>query len=151
MSKKIWQARGDSNPQPPVLETGALTNWSYWPASITINLSFFMNCVLTTKLTILLQFVFILVFTLVSCRCIIPTFTFITSEYDNFSWHNYSKIFDMTPAPTVCPPSRMAKRNSSSIAIGVSNSTVTVILSPGITISTPSGRRIVPVTSVVRR
>ncbi len=27
------QARRDSNPQPSVLETDALTNWSYWPIS----------------------------------------------------------------------------------------------------------------------
>lgn len=26
-----WQARRDSNPQHAVLETAALTNWSYWP------------------------------------------------------------------------------------------------------------------------
>ena len=35
------------------------------------------------------------------------------------------------------------------MAIGVINSTSIVILSPGITISTPSGRVISPVTSVV--
>ncbi|MBP1689926.1 MAG: hypothetical protein H6Q34_499, partial [Deltaproteobacteria bacterium] len=31
----------------------------------------------------------------------------------------YARIFVTTPAPTVRPPSRMAKRNPSSIAIGV--------------------------------
>ena len=55
------------------------------------------------------------------------------------------------PAPTVRPPSRMAKRNPSSMAIGLPNSTVIVTLSPGITISVPSGNWIVPVTSVVRK
>ena len=55
-----------------------------------------------------------------------------------------------TPAPTVRPPSRMAKRNPSSHATGVISSTVIWMLSPGITISTPSGNWMLPVTSVVR-
>ena len=63
----------------------------------------------------------------------------------------YSKISEMTPAPTVRPPSRMAKRSSFSIAIGVISSAVSDTLSPGITISTPSGNWITPVTSVVRK
>ena len=45
----------------------------------------------------------------------------------------------MTPAPTVRPPSRIAKRLPSSNATGVINSTIRFTLSPGITISTPSG------------
>src|SRR4051812_27799543 len=53
------------------------------------------------------------------------------------------------PAPTVRPPSRIANRNPSSMAIGLPNSTVIATLSPGITISVPSGNWIVPVTSVV--
>ncbi len=57
----------------------------------------------------------------------------------------------ITPAPTVRPPSRMAKRNSFSIAIGVINSTSICVLSPGITISTPSCNFTIPVTSVVRK
>ena len=56
-----------------------------------------------------------------------------------------------TPAPTVRPPSRMAKRSSFSIAMGVMSSTSTDTLSPGITISTPAGSVIAPVTSVVRK
>ena len=44
-----------------------------------------------------------------------------------------------TPAPTVRPPSRMAKRSFSSMAIGTISSTSIVTLSPGITISVPSG------------
>src|ERR687894_2011923 len=63
----------------------------------------------------------------------------------------YSTISVTTPAPTVLPPSRMAKFNPSSIAIGLINSTFITVLSPGITISTPSSRRISPVTSVVRK
>src|SRR5215208_2304339 len=61
----------------------------------------------------------------------------------------YSTISVTTPAPTVLPPSLMAKFNPSSMAIGEINSTFITVLSPGITISTPSSRRISPVTSVV--
>jgi len=60
-------------------------------------------------------------------------------------------IFATTPAPTVRPPSRIAKRKPSSIAIGAISSISIEILSPGITISVPSGRCTVPVTSVVRK
>ncbi len=56
-----------------------------------------------------------------------------------------------TPAPTVRPPSRIANRSSFSIAMGVISSTVIVMLSPGITISTPCGSCTDPVTSVVRK
>jgi len=63
----------------------------------------------------------------------------------------YSTISVTTPAPTVLPPSRIAKFNPSSIAIGEISSTFITVLSPGITISTPSSRRISPVTSVVRK
>src|SRR5262245_43631871 len=56
-----------------------------------------------------------------------------------------------TPAPTVLPPSRMAKRKPSSMAIGAISSTSIVTLSPGITISVPCGRITCPVTSVVRK
>ena len=56
-----------------------------------------------------------------------------------------------TPAPTVRPPSRIAKRRPSSIAIGAINVTVIAMLSPGITISVPSGNTTDPVTSVVRK
>ena len=62
---------------------------------------------------------------------------------------SYSIMLETTPAPTVRPPSRIAKRNPSSIAIGVMSSMVILMLSPGITISTPSGRVVTPVTSVV--
>jgi len=63
----------------------------------------------------------------------------------------YSIISLTTPAPTVRPPSRIAKRSSFSIAIGVISSADIVTLSPGITISTPSGKFNMPVTSVVRK
>src|SRR5205823_3824495 len=53
----------------------------------------------------------------------------------------YCKILVTTPEPTVRPPSRMANRRFSSMAIGISgsSSTVTLTLSPGMHISTPSG------------
>src|SRR5207244_10608771 len=64
---------------------------------------------------------------------------------------SYFKIFVTTPAPTVRPPSRIANRSCSSMAIGVISSIVILVLSPGITISTPPGSSTVPVTSVVRK
>ena len=63
----------------------------------------------------------------------------------------YSVILDTTPAPTVRPPSRIAKRRPCSIAMGAISSTSNFRLSPGMTISVPSGRATVPVTSVVRK
>src|SRR6185436_1324536 len=62
----------------------------------------------------------------------------------------HSMILVTTPAPTVLPPSRMAKRICSSRATVVISSTSTVTLSPGITILMPSGSITEPVTSVVR-
>ena len=64
---------------------------------------------------------------------------------------DYSMMEATIPAPTVRPPSRIAKRSFSSIAIGTISSTSTVTLSPGITISVPSGSVTMPVTSVVRK
>ncbi len=55
------------------------------------------------------------------------------------------------PAPTVRPPSRIANRRPSSMAIGWMSSTDISVLSPGMTISVPSGRVTTPVTSVVRK
>ena len=62
----------------------------------------------------------------------------------------YWVIWVTAPAPTVRPPSRIANRSPSSIATGVISSTPIWMLSPGITISVPSGSSIAPVTSVVR-
>ena len=63
----------------------------------------------------------------------------------------HSMIFATTPAPTVLPPSRMAKRRPCSIAMGVISVTTIFTLSPGITISVPLGSSTAPVTSVVRK
>ena len=65
--------------------------------------------------------------------------------------YSYPTMLLTTPAPTVRPPSRMAKRSPSSMAMGVINSTETVVLSPGIHISVPPGSVTTPVTSVVRK
>src|SRR6516164_5322881 len=64
---------------------------------------------------------------------------------------SYSMILATTPAPTVRPPSRMAKRRPSSMAIGAISLTVIDTLSPGMTISLSLGSSIAPVTSVVRK
>ncbi len=61
------------------------------------------------------------------------------------------RILVTLPAPTVRPPSRMANLSPSSMAIGLMSSTFMTVLSPGMTISVPSARLIVPVTSVVRK
>ena len=62
----------------------------------------------------------------------------------------YFSILMNTPEPIVRPPSRTAKRSCSSNATGDVSLMLISMLSPGITISTPSGRAISPVTSVVR-
>ena len=61
----------------------------------------------------------------------------------------YFIILVTTPAPTVLPPSLIAKFKFSFIAIGVINLTVNLPSSPGITISVPEGNVTSPVTSVV--
>ena len=63
----------------------------------------------------------------------------------------YSTTSETVPAPTVRPPSRIAKRSPFSMAIGAINSISIATLSPGITISTPAGSAATPVTSVVRK
>ena len=63
---------------------------------------------------------------------------------------DYLMILATTPAPTVRPPSRIAKRRPSSMAIAWISSTLTLALSPGMHISAPS-TSVLPVTSVVRK
>ena len=57
----------------------------------------------------------------------------------SFPKRNYFAILATTPAPTVRPPSRIAKRWPSSMAIGVMSLTLISMLSPGMHISVPSG------------
>src|SRR5690606_10990337 len=59
-------------------------------------------------------------------------------------FYDYAVTLATTPAPTVRPPSRIAKRRPGSIAIGWIRSTDISTLSPRITISTPSLREIAP-------
>ena len=63
----------------------------------------------------------------------------------------YLMILVTRPAPTVRPPSRIAKRRPSSMATGWISFTEMSVLSPGMTISVPSGSVTTPVTSVVRK
>jgi len=112
--------------------------------------------VFTTERTVLLEPIFLGVLFFVACRGVVAILALRTLHGDYYPIHlftslrsDYSKISVMTPAPTVRPPSRMANRNSFSIAIGVIKATLIVTLSPGITISTPSGNVTSPVTSVV--
>jgi len=72
-------------------------------------------------------------------------------ERPAYALTTYSMILETTPAPTVRPPSRIAKRRPSSMAIGAISCTSIATLSPGITISVPSGSVTTPVTSVVRK
>ena len=71
------------------------------------------------------------------------------SETRLIDYLDQSMISVTCPAPTVRPPSRIAKRRPFSIAIELIRVTSMVTLSPGITMSTPSGSIISPVTSVV--
>jgi len=67
----------------------------------------------------------------------------------NYAPKRYLIILVTTPAPTVLPPSLIAKFKLSFIAIGVINFTENFPSSPGITISVPEGNVTSPVTSVV--
>ena len=113
----------------------------------------FMNCMRLAKPAVLLKLKFFRFGAFVfGCGIIFP-FAFRAREV-HIHFHRdtpYSIISLTTPAPTVRPPSRTANRSSFSIAIGVINSAVMVTLSPGMTISTPSGKVRIPVTSVVRK
>jgi hypothetical protein len=75
----------------------------------------------------------------------------LTSRTNRNSAFRYFTISTTVPAPMVLPPSRMAKRIVFSIATGCISETSTLTLSPGMTISAPSGSVTSPVTSVVRK
>ena len=116
---------------------------------------FLMQSVATATITILLKLQSIWSCFLVF-RCYVVTFfTFNTLQNYVVTRHNikplflYSIISETVPAPTVLPPSLIANLNPFSIAIGAINSIFISMLSPGITISTPSGRSATPVMSVV--
>jgi len=88
---------------------------------------------------------------LVFAGSIIPSLAPAARKQDIYTHIFYSTISETTPAPTVRPPSRMANLKPGSMAIGTISSTSKVVLSPGITISTPSANVTTPVTSVVRK
>lgn len=138
-----------------------LYHWSYWPFYLNVCLFLFLFGVfymLVTPLAILLDMKLALFFE-VTISHVIATMTLVTDKryvISHFSHEilrsaNYARIFVTTPEPTVRPPSRIAKRRPSSIAMGANNSTVSSTLSPGITISRSPMSVAAPVTSVVRK
>jgi hypothetical protein len=109
---------------------------------------FAVHRVQTTEPAVLLQFKSILCVRLVLRRDVVPPFALSTGKRQRRSLVGrhclllslavedelYLVIFMTRPAPTVRPPSRMANRSPSSMAIGAISSTVISVLSPGITI-----------------
>src|SRR4029077_13842815 len=95
---------------------------------------------------------------LVFRRCVIAVLAIPALQRDDLAHRlilsrsaRYSMISVTAPAPTVCPPSRMANRKTFSSATGVISDTSQLTLSPGINISTPCGSVTFSVTSVVRK
>ena len=142
---------------------------SYWPSrGVRLNLTpikllcFAMGCMfpatraklaelktIRVVTTILLGGV-ISLFAVIALKCNDRTDIFLFGSHSILPTFSYSIILVTTPAPTVKPPSRMANFEPCSKATGTINSTVRFTLSPGITISTPSGSAMLPVTSIVR-
>ena len=104
------------------------------------SLRFLMVRVLTAAPAELTQLQTICRGLLVLSRNVVATLAVSTLQDDVVTRHNYSTTSLTVPAPTVRPPSRMAKRRPFSIAIGAISSMFISTLSPGITISTPVGR-----------
>src|ERR1051325_7285131 len=77
---------------------------------------------------------------LVFRRAVIAALTFAACQLNDVSHGAYSMMSVTEPAPTVRPPSRIAKRAPFSSATGAISSTLTLVLSPGMIISTPSLR-----------
>ena len=124
---------------------------NYWPV-FKVPLHFFVQRVTTTESAVLLELQLGRLLLLVAVSRVIAPLTLCALEVYDIARHlPYSRISVMEPAPTVRPPSRIAKRSPFSIAIGVISSTDRFVLSPGITISTPSDSVATPVTSVVRK
>ena len=117
-----WQGGRESNPQPTVLET----------ATLPIELPPYPIMAPRHSLKL---------------RMVTHSICCLQSHSD----HSHTTMSEMRPAPMVRPPSRMAKRWPFSIATGAINTPSIETLSPGMTISTPAGRVMDPVTSVVRK
>ena len=164
----LIQARQDLNPQPFVLETNALPiellaykSRESPPCSIKL-LCLAVRCMLPATRAILAEFQTIRIVTAILFGRVISLLAIITLKSNDranvflLGSHSilptfyYSMILVTTPAPTVRPPSRMANLEPCSRATGTISSTVRLTSSPGITISTPSGRVMLPVTSIVR-
>jgi len=105
--------------------------------------------VFPAKRTVLLKLQAVRVVPFVFGSGVVSSLTLTTSQGHCHPHNLYSRTLVTLPAPTVRPPSRIAKRTPSSRAMGAISSTSISVLSPGITISTPSGSLMVPVTSVV--
>ena len=132
-------------------------------------LHFLMRCLLPAGVAKLLGFHPLGMFSLVLGRRVIAVLTISALQFNDLAHvvskpfrkrfvsprfrrtKNYAMTSVTAPAPTVWPPSRMAKRNPFSSATGVISVTSQLTLSPGITISTPAGSFMSPVTSVVRK
>ena len=119
-----WQGWWDSNSQPPVLETGAL------PIELHPCACWMLEA---------------------GCSILDTIQHRATSIQHPHPTSRYSTILVTTPEPTVLPPSRMANRTPSSMAIGLDSSTKSLALSPGMHISAPPSKLDEPVTSVVRK
>src|SRR5574341_840549 len=83
---------------------------------------------------------------LVLRRAVVPPLALTARQLNDVAHGDYSTISVTEPAPTVRPPSRMAKRAPFSSATGAISSIARLTLSPGITISVPSGSSADPVT-----
>jgi len=123
---------------------------------------FAMRCMFSATRTKLAKLKTIRIVSAIFLSRIISLFAFITLKrnhrtnifllrcHSNLPTFSHSIILVTTPAPTVRPPSRMANFEPCSRATGTMSSTVRLTSSPGMTISTPSGKVILPVTSMVR-
>src|SRR4030066_1549405 len=154
-----WQARRDSNPHHPDLESGALAVRATGLPPLRL-FGLLVRRVLPARGAELLQFQLLSHRLRVPCGRVVPVLALGTGQRDDVApsfppfpslRSRYSTMSETTPAPTVRPPSRIANRSSFSIATGTISSTDSGTLSPGITISTPSGKEAPPVTSVVRQ
>src|SRR5688500_13805632 len=137
-------------PAKPALGSGPSSASSLRPSALPL-LGFFVRCVLLAPAAGLFQLHAVRVRATVLRRRVVPALARGGAERDDLAGHRYCRLSVTTPAPTVRPPSRMAKRSSRSMATGMISSIDIVTLSPGITISVPGGIVHTPVTSVVRK
>src|SRR2546428_10214987 len=102
-----------------------------------------MKRVLAAPLAVLLHLDPIRIVLLALGTRVVAPLAVCAGERDDVSRH-YSITLAPAPAPTVRPPSRIANRSPSSNATDVITAISIVILSSGITISTPSSSIISP-------